>query len=267
MLFQKKLIERVKNKCELDNHIASALMYGSFTKGEGDQYSDVEFYIFIKNQMNANFDSNNWIKELFPVELIFFNEYGTQVAIFSNLVRGEFHFLPEQKMGVIKDFKPTGVFPNPEKMFIYDSTNKLFPLLEYLNGDDPIRKTDENINFAFNSFVNYWIFGINVLKRGEYARSLEILNGVQKQILQLMRIQEDTVERWLNATKNLEKDLSKRSYEKFRAITANLNEKSIKQAYTNSIILAESLHVDLSKEYTVGIEQRLLSQLHTLLID
>lgn len=50
--------------------------------------------------------------------------------------------------------------------------------------------TNDHVNFAFNNFVNAWIMGVNVLRRGEHARSLECLSYVQKYVLQLLRIQE-----------------------------------------------------------------------------
>lgn len=51
MLKQKELIANVKNLTESDERITACMMYGSFTKGEGDQYSDIEFYIFLKDSI------------------------------------------------------------------------------------------------------------------------------------------------------------------------------------------------------------------------
>ncbi|MBP2079165.1 nucleotidyltransferase [Oceanobacillus polygoni] len=263
MLFQQELINRVTKNCNKDLYIVSAMMYGSFTTGEGDIYSDVEFYIFIKDSFFKEFDSNEWISNLCATDLIYFNEYGTQVAIFGNLIRGEFHFLPQSRMNVIKEFKPTGVFPNAEKMFIYDSTNQLYALLDYLSGEGPDRKTNENVNSSFNGFVNYWIFGVNVLKRGEYARSLEILSHVQKQVLQAIRIKDDSVEHWLNSTKNLESDLKKSSYESYKSITANLEQTNLAKAYYNALVLMEKLYFNVSSSYEIDVSRKLLAKMYT----
>ena len=97
MLIQNKIIQSVRNKCIEDESVSACMMYGSFTKGEGDQYSDVEFYIFIEDDKMEKFSSRCWISKVYPVDLIFYNEYGTEVVIFSNLIRGEFHFLPISK--------------------------------------------------------------------------------------------------------------------------------------------------------------------------
>ncbi|WP_019394238.1 hypothetical protein [Priestia filamentosa] len=262
MLIQERIIQNVKNKCIEDESVSACMMYGSFTKGEGDQHSDVEFYIFIRDQNINHFNSRHWISEVNAADLIFYNEYGTEVVIFSNMIRGEFHFLPESKIEIIKSFKSTGVFPNPESMYIYDSTEQLQPLLEELGGSGPERMTHENVNFAFNNVVNAWLMGVNVMKRGELARSLEILTQVQKYMLQLIRVKEKTVERWLNSTKNLEADISVQSYHDYVSITAKLRECELKTAYKNALKMVEKLHNNLGTFYMVDIDSDFIKKLY-----
>lgn len=265
MLIQNKIIQKVKGKCIEDEFVSACMMYGSFTKGEGDQYSDVEFYIFIEDDKLEDFCSRHWVSQVYPIHLIFNNEYGTEVVIFSNMIRGEFHFLPVSKIEIIKSFKPTGVFPDPESMYIYDSTEQLKPLLDDLGGAGPDRMTDENVNFAFNNFVNAWLMGVNVMRRGELARSLEVLTHVQKYILQLIRIKENTVERWLNSTKNLEEDISTESYKDYVSITSKLKENEIKTAYKNALNLVEALNEMLGSLYMVDVDKDLISKLYSYL--
>lgn len=261
MFLQKQIIHSVKEKCEQDSRVTSCMMYGSFTKGEGDPFSDVEFYIFIKDDEFDFFQSRQWIAEIASYDLMFQNEYGTEVVIFSNLIRGEFHFLPESKIEVIKTFKPTGVFPDTESMFIYDETGRLKPCLDYLGGDGPERMTNENVNFAFNNFVNAWLMGINVLKRGELARSLEALTHVQKYILHLLRINEQKVERWLNYTKNLENDLSSESYNEYSLITSKLHKVDLESAYTHALLVVEKLIEKLKSRYVFEVDQNIIIKL------
>ncbi|NRG47960.1 nucleotidyltransferase [Bacillus sp. CRN 9] len=262
MLIQKEMINTVKNKCSHDYSVLACMMYGSFTKGEGDQYSDVEFYIFIADDVINHFNSRHWISEIAPIDMLFSNEYGTEVAIFSNIVRGEFHFLPVSEIGIIKTFKSTGVFPDTKSMHIYDSTGQLKPLLEYLGGTGPDRMTNENVNFAFNNFVNAWLMGVNVMKRGELARSLELLTSVQKNVLQLIRVKEKTVERWLNSTKNLEQDISKEAYNDYVLLTAKLDENEIRHAYINALKVVEKLYNLLVTSYTTDINKEMISKLY-----
>ena len=42
------LINEFKKKSIEDCTISAVLMYGSFIKGEGDKFSDIEFYIFLR---------------------------------------------------------------------------------------------------------------------------------------------------------------------------------------------------------------------------
>ncbi|MDQ0271284.1 hypothetical protein J2S17_003172 [Cytobacillus purgationiresistens] len=99
---------------------------------------------------------------------------------------------------------------------------------------------------------------LNVLKRGEFARSLEVLSHVQKYILQLIRIKEQNVERWLNSTKNLERDISKESYLKYTATTAKLDQSELQSAYGNSLSVIQELFDQLKGLYQIEISQDLL---------
>lgn len=263
MLVQEKLIKMIKEKCEDDPSISACMMYGSFTKGEGDKYSDVEFYIFLKNEWIQQFKSQNWISDIAPYDLLFFNEYGTEVVVFSNLIRGEFHFLPESDIEVIRSFKDTGFFPDTESMFLYDTTGKLKACLDYLKGEGPERMTDDNVNFAFNNFVNAWLMGVNVLNRGELARSLECLSYVQQYVLRLLRVRENTVDRWLNATKNLESDLSIEAYNKYTLITSKLDAVELRSAYLNALNVIEDLARVLDNDYKFDINLAFLKKLHS----
>ena len=47
---QLQMISKTKSIAQQDTHVSAVFMYGSFTKNEGDQYSDIEFYIFLKSK-------------------------------------------------------------------------------------------------------------------------------------------------------------------------------------------------------------------------
>lgn len=150
-------------------------------------------------------------------------------------------------------------------MYIYDSTEQLKTLLYNLGGPGPDRTTDENVNFAFNNFVNVWLMGVNVLRRGELARSLESLTHVQKYILQMIRVKENMVERWLNSTKNLEEDISIESYQDYVSITSKLEENEIKNAYKNALNIVRALNEILGSHYIIDVDNDLISKLYSYL--
>jgi lincosamide nucleotidyltransferase B/F len=67
-------------------------MYGSFTKGEGDRYSDIEFWRFFNTEKLSDIDQEQWIKDIAPIYWTVINEYGRRVTFFKDhLIRGEFH--------------------------------------------------------------------------------------------------------------------------------------------------------------------------------
>lgn len=246
MLFQEQIIEKVKIKSKEDKRIAASMMYGSFTNGEGDRYSDVEFYIFLEEDEAESFVSRNWVSEIYPIELMFKNEYGTEVAIFENLIRAEFHFLPLSQINIIKGFKFVGYFPNSEAMHLYDSTDKLKSLLDYIGGTVVERNTEENISMVINNYINTWLLGINVLKRGELARSLDMLSEIQKYTAQLIRIKENSTEHWVNQAKQLEEEISSDSYEIYTSVTSVLEKSALEKAYKNALNFLEKCNDEQS---------------------
>ncbi|HFU8009555.1 TPA: lincosamide nucleotidyltransferase Lnu(B), partial [Escherichia coli] len=99
------------------------------------------------------------------------------------------------------------------------------------------------------------------LKRGENARSLELLSQLQKNILQLIRIAEENADNWFNMTKNLEKEISPENYEKFKKTTARLNELELYEAYKNSLLLVMELRNLVEKQYQLTISDDFLGKL------
>ena len=81
------MIETVRALCEADEAIVAAAIYGSFTRGEGGEFSDIEFYLFVDDSACDSFDLPAWIESIAPVDECFQNEFGTTVALFANLIR------------------------------------------------------------------------------------------------------------------------------------------------------------------------------------
>src|SRR5699024_4143101 len=102
---------RVKELVQSDERISACMMYGSYTKGEGDQYSAIEYYVVLKDDIISTFDSAKWLNEVASYTILYQNEYGTEVVISENLIRGEFHFLSENEMNIIPSFKESGYIP------------------------------------------------------------------------------------------------------------------------------------------------------------
>lgn len=241
MILQEKLIKDIIKKGKIDDRIDSIMMYGSFTQGCGDAFSDIEFYIFIKDNEIDNFNSEEWISNIYPIYTHFFNEFGTEVVIFKNMIRGEFHFLAQKEMSIIENFKFVGYFPDLESMCVCDKNGNLKKQLSILADCAVKRKTLDNIKFIIDNLINAVLLGINVLKRGEVARSLESLWFAQKYYLQLIRLFENKTDHWVNPTKQLEKEISSEFYERYILSTSNLNKNNLITAY--STIIESLIHI------------------------
>ncbi|MFP4345243.1 MAG: MazG nucleotide pyrophosphohydrolase domain-containing protein [Anaerolineales bacterium] len=265
MLPQEELIEKVRALCREDSRCRAALMYGSFVFGEGDRYSDVEFVLFFEEGTLEELDLRAWLEGIAPVLLYTVNDFGTPNAIFENLVRGEFHFHELQEMeGLIQSWQGAVHFPSVAAPLLHDETGKLAPLLETLVGEAPRRDRAEALQPIVDNAVNWLLFGINVLERGEEARALELLSSVQRHLLLMVRVVEGRTARWHIPSRALEEELSPEAYRRFIRCTAPLEAQALRSAYESSwrwiLDLQEVLHerygVVLSQSLVEGIDRR-----------
>ena len=64
------------------------LLYGSWTLGEADAYSDIEAYLFIEAAFHQEFDGREFLCRLAPLKLAYTNMYGILAVVFDDLMRG-----------------------------------------------------------------------------------------------------------------------------------------------------------------------------------
>lgn len=240
---QLQMIDTTKSIAQQDENVSAVLMYGSFTKNEGDQYSDIEFYIFLKSK--ENFSAKKWVNKIYSTTLYFTNEYGSEVAIFENLIRGEFHFLTINEIDVIKSWEGFVSFSDFDQMNLIDKDGFLTETLNQIKTKLPDRTTNENILFLSQSLLNVLLTTSNLIKRKEYAHAYQSLSNVQKYLLWLIRIATNQTHHWESPTKSLEKDIDKDWYSEFRLTTSDLDTGNLKVAFQNSLNLSKKLFDEL----------------------
>ena len=243
---QLQMINITKSIAQYDENVSAVFMYGSFTKNEGDKYSDIEFYIFVKNK--ENFSAEKWVNQIHPVALYFINEYGTEVAIFENLVRGEFHFLKTEEIEIIKSWDGIVTFSDFDQMNLIDKDGHLTKTLNQIKTKSPERITNENILWLSQSLLNVVLTTSNLIKREEFAHAHHSLSYVQKYLLWLIRARTNKTQHWESPTKSLEKDIDMTWYSAYKTITSDLNPKNIILAFENSLNLSEKLFDELNIE-------------------
>ena len=194
------------------------------------------------------------------------NEHGIDIVIFNNLVRGEFHFEPVSNMSAIRSWVKEDGWPEAARMFVKDNTGELTSHLEYIAGPGPNRMTEENVAFLWNSFLNWFVFGINLLKRGEYIRSQVILFILQGYLLWLARVQENSTTHWLTPSKNAEKDLSAATLARYKECTASVEPKELEQAYIVAFNWGIEAARDLSTKYRLDLHDKLIQIINDRLL-
>jgi lincosamide nucleotidyltransferase B/F len=260
-MLQLEMIETVRRRCREDERISAAVMYGSFVKGEADEFSDIEFYLFIRQEDYHLFDLQTWIRSIAPVELFLVNEYGTTVAVFQNLVRGEFHYGPEDQVKVVSTWGMMGEAPNPAAMVMIDRKGVLDEQFE--NWRQAVAQIDsgENYRQITSQYINMILFGANVLKRGERVRALELLFFIHRYLLWLARMHSGQVRNWPTPSRMIERDLSADMYARFTRCSANMDLGSLERAYYNSWEWAKELMQALGPRYDFFLPASLIESI------
>jgi lincosamide nucleotidyltransferase len=261
MLPQEQMIARVRQLCRQDERIVGAFMYGSFTTGEGDSFSDVEFYVYLDEAAYHAFQPAAWVGQIAPVALYFANEFGTGTAIFENLVRGEFHFERAKEMAQIRAWTEEAGFPPAGAMLIVDRTGELIKHLETISGPGPARGTSQHVSTLWHRFLNWMLFGTSVLARGERARALEVLWWVQRYLLWFARLREDSTAHWQTPSKSVENDLSPAVYGRYVACTASLTGADPERAYRAAWTWAKEMIRALAIERGLDPQEALMRRL------
>lgn len=212
---QEAMIARLRHLCQADDRITAGMLYGSFAHGEGDAYSDLDVILYFHEEALPAVDRLAWASQIAPVALAYVNEFGNWVAIFDNLVRGEFHFDPASKMAELRQYQGIMSFPSLEATILVDKSGELATWLRPLIGLLLRHETAADAEYLLHSFLNWYLMGINVLARGEAARALEVLALVHDQLLRLARLVAGLTERWIRPTSRLEEELPAEAYRRY----------------------------------------------------
>ena len=260
-LEQTFMIDQARQLCQEDEQLVAALLYGSFTRGEGDYYSDIEMALFFEDEVLPHLDQQTWVAQIAPVALYFEDDVGHHTAIFQNLVRGEFHFYPASDISIVSGWQGNAWFPSPESTILVDRTGALAQHLAPLIGPLPERNNPETAYSTLLNFMNWSLFGFNVLARGELARSLELLTLTHRHLLRMIRLVEGSTIHWPTPSKGLETDLSPGAYQRFKSCTGRLDREELWQAYDATWQWGLELMSELAQSHQLPLSETLIAKL------
>ena len=173
------------------------------------------------------------------------NEFGTPNFILTGLLRAEIHIEPPKKLPQLLQWPNQHIFP--ERMVVKDRDGRLLGLLQTL-AQSPAPQPTAEAQSILDRALNWWVFGHNVLARGERIRALELLGWVQGGVLRLARLSEGRTEHWLSPARLAEQELSPASVGRFAALTGGLDD--LECCYANALAwlleLAEGLNLNVS---------------------
>lgn len=264
-MLQQAIIERFREACQRDERVIGALMFGSFTVGEGDDFSDVEFAVFLRNEAFESFDQRSWLHAISPVAAYFPDDFGHHTALFENGVRGELHFMRAAELPVIANWRGYGWFPSLAAAVVLDRSGELSQQAHALVGGPPARGGAVPVQGLALNLLNLMLFGANLLNRGEFARAWALLGKAHENLLKLVRLHEGATDHWPTPSRGLEKDLSEAACKRYVACTASAQPSELCIAYRESWRWSQEMFEAVAGPLNVSLPAKVIMHVDRLL--
>jgi lincosamide nucleotidyltransferase len=263
VLVQEQLIARVRDLCRADEWLDAALMYGSFAAGEADVHSDIEFWLFFVPQRHAQVDPWMWCAQVAPLAHLVRNEFGTHVAFFPGLVRGEFHFATTDDIPAVRTW-PARSAP-VDCMIVLDRTATLRSALQSLPERPAVPGNGEEVETMCGRFANWLILAHHLAQRGENLRAWDALGHVQRHLLWLARLANGNTDHWLTPSRRAEAELPPQDLAQLRHATAAANPDEIHAALRAAWRSGRRYWMELADLHHRAVPHGLLAELDGVL--
>jgi hypothetical protein len=132
---------------------------------------------------------------------------------------------------------------------LVDRTGELSHQIDGLEHAPPDRGTPEMAARLAANFANGVLFGLQVLARGEAARSLEVLVFTLRYLEWLARLVEGNVAHWPTPSRRWERDLSAEAQARLIDCTARSSRAELARAYRNAWAWGRSLAETLAQRH------------------
>ena len=176
-------------------------MYGSIAQGIGDEYSDIEFWLFFEEPP----DPVAWCGRVGPALAITVNEFGSHVVFFEGLIRGEFHFATTADLPVVAEWPSLGA--RTDDVIVLDRRGALRPLVESLPDRVRPAETPAEVAELCLRFANWVVLAMHVTGRGEVLRAQDALGHARRHLTWMTRLATGATETWLTPSRRAESEL------------------------------------------------------------
>ncbi len=264
-MLQQRMIERFREACHADERVVAALMFGSFTTGEGDAFSDIEFAVFVRDDSFEDFEQRSLLDAVSPVAAYFPDDFGHHTALFENGVRGEFHFMRASDLPVISSWQGHGWFPSLDAAVVLDRSGELSRHAQALVGGPPVRGGAPLVEGLALNLLNLMLLGANLMNRGEFARAWALLSKAHEPLLKLVRLHERATDHWPTPSRALETDLTDAAYGRYVRCTASAEPSALCAAYRESWAWSRELFDTVAGPLNVELPESVIRRVEGLL--
>lgn len=225
-----------------DTRFSHVVAYGSVPQGQGDAFSDLEYWAFLAPGAAVLADA--WLRAHLSARLVLVNEFGAGTALLPGLRRVELHVAPASRLPDLELWTPQPVVL--DAMRVKDPDGQVARHLAALaaRSADPGGEAPALLART----LNWLAFGLNVLARGERVRAHELLWWVQGGALRLARLHCGATGQWGNASRRAETELPTALLARYAALTAGVE--GLEDAYASAVAwtldLAASLHLPVN---------------------
>jgi lincosamide nucleotidyltransferase len=208
---QDRLDAAIKDALRADDRVVAALAYGSRVKGDDDAHSDVEYWIVAEGDWMVE----GLVRNIEPPLSLCLNEYGSEVAIWPGLVRGEFHAIRPDELHLIAGWPQRGA-PVARMVIKDDSAGRLAQTLSSLPEQMPLPATAA---LVCERFANWLVMGWHLLQRGERERGRLVLGLAREALLAIARLRYVATQHWLSQETRFEIELPAHIVARLRQVT------------------------------------------------
>ncbi len=152
-------------------------------------------------------------------------------------------------------------FPSADSVILVDKFGQLEQKLKPLFGEPSNHDNPKDAGFMIDSFLNWCLFGFNLLGRGEWVHAGEVLRLVQDYLLRMVRVLEGSGSRWVAPTKLVEQEISADSYTRFQQGTAAVEPEAMSAAYWSAWEWGREMTAELAERHQLPRRQAFMDRL------